>query len=142
MKMLTETGVQEDLDCPYCGYNAAQEDYESRADHSPFKREDARIKFGYNYWRWCPVCGWEQYEASDELVEEWYDIDDTGERHPDNPYEIKPDKEAVIGAKKILPLIDKLCDVDELDIWQILEHWIPKFHKAEGFPRLVIKEIF
>jgi len=142
-KLLLESGVQSDLVCPYCDFDAAQEDYESRGEHTPFKKGDARTKFEYDYWRWCPLCGWEQYEASDELAEEWYNIDDTGERHPDNPYEIKPDKAALKEVKKIKPLVDKLWDVDdELDTWQILRRWLPKFHKAEGFPYLVIKEIF
>ena len=141
-KLLLEVGVQDDVECPYCGFEAAQEDYESRGEHTPFKKGDARTKFEYNYWRWCPLCGWQQYEASDELIEEWYNIDDTGERHPDNPYEIEPKKEALKEVKKIKPLVDKLWEVDELDIYHILEKWFPIVHKAESFPHLVIKEIF
>lgn len=141
-KLLLEVGVQKELKCPCCGFEAAQEDYESRGDHTPFNKRDARTKFGYDYWKWCPLCGWEQYEASNELVETWYDIDDTGERHPDNPYEIEPKKEALKEVKKIRPLINKLWDVDELNIWQVFNRWYPEVHKAEGFLYLVIKEIF
>lgn len=141
-RLLLEVGVDDDVKCPYCKFTAAQQHYESRAEYSPFKGRDARTKFRYNYWTYCPVCGWEQYKASDSLEEEWWDIDDTGEKHPDNPYKIKPDKESLKEAKKIIPLIDKLWDVDELYVLEILEKWLPKFHKAEGFLYLVIKEIF
>jgi len=76
MRQLNETGVSSECTCPYCGYEEAMEEYESRGEYEA--KWNGQIVTGYTYWRMCFLCGWESVEADDEAYEYIIDSYDSG----------------------------------------------------------------
>jgi len=137
-KLLLETGIQEDTNCPYCGYDEAVEDYESRAEYQP-----ANFKFagGYYYGKSCPMCGWSEYNDYSPTDEE--EDEDKGECPLDPYLEYEPNDENIAVSKRIQKLTDKAPDeVNNVLVNTIFDLFEPQKHDFEDFKCLVFNYIF
>lgn len=107
-KQLNETGVAEDEECQYCGFESALHDYESRADLEPTQFQHDG---GYRHHYYCPLCGWSEYEE--------YEGDD----EVDDPFvEAEPDDQQVRNSKQIQNLLEKADDVSDVVSEHIYEY--------------------
>jgi hypothetical protein len=88
---LNESGASAEIKCPYCGYPNASDMYESRGN--PFKYKSR----GYNQYRICYICGWEQYESdTDEIT-------------------IAPKADRILEAKRIVKIYLKIQNMSDSD---------------------------
>ena len=117
-KLLLETGVSEEEECPFCGYPEASSMYESRSEFT-YKKKD------FQYFAYCPVCGWQRYGGED---------DEEGE------ITLPPKPKQLIEAKKIISMYQKLSDDAQgivIDLFMGLE--TPTF---QVFKRGLVDHIF
>ena len=91
---LDESGVQDEVECPYCKYPEAGSMYESSADFT-YKR------IRYSYYTYCDLCGWEHYGDID---------DEAGE------IDVPPKPKTLAEAKKIVNKIYDKIDPDSDDL--------------------------
>lgn len=88
---LNETGVNDEIVCPYCGYPEANDQYESGGITYRGKN--------FQYFKYCPICGWTQYGGDD---------DEEGE------YNIPPKANKLIEAQKIVAIYKKLVSKKDM----------------------------
>jgi hypothetical protein len=129
--ILNETSFSEDIECPYCGYEGAGLDSETRHNFS-IEYKGLKIS-GYDEEQSCPLCGWVKYIAHeyeyviDSVEEELQKIVDPNKIEdwdsylnkylPDEEFEDKPNKEVVKLAKKIIKEIyNKVKDDDKVSV--------------------------
>lgn len=126
-KQLNETGVSDDIECPHCGFESALHDYESRAEFTPknFNHDGA-----YLYQKYCPLCGWSEYEDYQPTDEELDAADDDDDADwPDDPFvEAEPSNEQMRNSKDIQYLLSKAPD--EAD--EFLSEYIWARHDPEN----------
>ena len=116
-KFLLETGVSDEEECPYCGYPEATSMYESRSEFT-YKKVD------YQYFAYCPVCGWQRYGGED----------DEGE------ITLPPKPKQLIEAKKIMSTYQKLSEnMQGIAIDLFMEWETPTF---QVFKRKLVDHIF
>jgi hypothetical protein len=94
---LDESGVQDEVECPYCKYPEAHSLYESRAEFR-YKKVD------YSYYTYCDLCGWEHYGDAD---------DEAGE------IDIPPKPAILAEAKKIVKKIYDKIDTAREDLLEL-----------------------
>jgi hypothetical protein len=127
--ILNETSISEDINCPYCGFEEAISQAETRSN---FKIEYKGLTIGgYDEEQSCPLCGWVKYIAheyeyvidsvEEELqkivnpnkIEDWDNF--LTKYLPDEEFENKPNKEVVKLAKKVIAdIYDKVKDDDKV----------------------------
>lgn len=112
-RLLLEVGVSENMECPACGYEGANHDYESRGEFTP---QEFHYDGAYLYYNYCPLCGWAEYEdfkPEDENEDDW----------PSDPLtEYEPSNEQVKTSQRIQKLLEAAPDsVEDMlmeFIWQ------------------------
>ena len=72
MKRLNETGVGGETTCPYCGFDNAMDEYESRGQFT------YNGKHEYTNMSFCYLCGWQKY---------WDDESNSGDEDDETNYE-------------------------------------------------------
>lgn len=128
-KYLVEVGVTDDTECPHCGFESAMSDYESRAEFKPtyFQHDGA-----YLYNKYCPLCGWSEYEDYKPTEEE-----EESEDWPDDPFvEAEPSNEQIRISKSIQNLLSKAPDsADEALFEYIWSNHDPEKDNIDDFKR-------
>lgn len=109
-------GYSEDIECPYCGYEGAQYNHESRGEYRGEIHQ-------------CYVCGWDEYN--------WADLWDEDDEDAPEEFEDIPDDSTIIYAKIIIPFVDDAME-DEAFVDNIfLGGMIPQLLKKENWHKLI-----
>jgi len=87
------SGYLEDIECPYCGWEAAEYNYENRGK---CRGETHR----------CYICGWDEYN--------WADLWDEEDEAP-KEYEDVPDDETIQYAKIMIPFVESNLEDEEFE---------------------------
>jgi hypothetical protein len=152
-KLLLETGVTEDIDCPHCGYWGAYEEAETRGDIEAKGYED----FTFDFQRFCPLCDWLEYEKEDEG--EWYDqvgdeidvdVDEDPEKWdeemskllPPNPLTDGPPPKQLAVAKRLMKILtrlpDEIADHIYTFVFEEWANWDEEARTYENFLRMFL----
>lgn len=135
MSHLNESGVQDDIKCPYCGWDSAESHYDR---HGVTNNVEGMSGWEYTTYEYCNICGWSLLSLDDDsytdLIDYIYDKygqEEADARMPPQEKVTVPNLQNVKTAKKIIPLINKmyseLSDDGTEILWEFLEgEWHPR----------------
>jgi len=107
-------GYSKDIICPYCGWQGAQYDHESRGEYRGERQN-------------CMICGWDTFKRAE------------GNNEKDAPkeYEDIPGNKIILLAKIMVPFVDYTID-DEVFLEEIVyDNLIPWLLKQENWYKLI-----
>jgi len=82
-------GASSNIECPLCGFNDAQDNYESRGE------DRGTTQF-------CDICGWYFYEPDDE------------DEQPDYPSkEFIPNNKIILLARELVSMLDDILNINK-----------------------------
>ncbi len=110
------SGYSEDIECPYCGWEAAEYNHESRGEYRGETHQ-------------CYICGWDEYN--------WADLWDEEDQDAPEEYEDIPSDEIISLAKIIIPFVDYTIDDDAFSDNIVWSGLLPKLLKEENWYKLI-----
>ena len=138
---LNESSWQENIDCPFCGWEGGEHHQDRSGVGEKVKGfEDVE----YTVHEWCDLCGWNAYEIGEEYYEEvvqnvydqWGE-EDAEEHIPDQEIEYEPSSQNVATAKKLIPIIEDMYDIEKEEFQEALFEFIMNWHPSEKEKRTV-----